>query len=261
MPQAAARHIPAPPTAVVPGAPVPPAGPPGCRTRPPSHPTRPGCGRLSAPERHPGCGRGTPPSGAAAMAVRSAVLASCPWSSSGVRVRVSSPKSANRSSRARRNSSSPCAACSRCFCAARATPKRRPCSCSNSTRASIRSPPTRPSPGSRRWRALAGALEAMLREFQTKPEGLNASTKRTLTQAVDFLAMLFTGAATHESGTPLDEKILVVDDEIISRRVIGHSLEKGGLEIRGRQPSRRGAQVVGGTILSTSSSSTWKCPA
>ena len=77
---------------------------------------------------------------------------------------------------------------------------------------------------------LAGALEAMLREFQTKPEGLNASTKRTLTQAVDFLAMLFTGAATHESGQPLDEKILVVDDEIISRRVIGHSLEKAGLK-------------------------------
>ena len=77
---------------------------------------------------------------------------------------------------------------------------------------------------------LAGALEAMLREFQTKPEGLNASTKRTLTQALDFLAMLFTSAATHESGKPLDERILVVDDEIISRRVIGHSLEKAGLK-------------------------------
>ena len=77
---------------------------------------------------------------------------------------------------------------------------------------------------------LAGALEAMLREFQTKPEGLNASTKRTLTQAMDFLAMLFTSAATHESGEPLNEQILVVDDEIISRRVIGHSLEKAGLK-------------------------------
>ena len=33
-----------------------------------------------------------------------------------------------------------------------------------------------------------------------------------------------------ESGQPLDEKILVVDDEIISRRVIGHSLEKAGLK-------------------------------
>ncbi len=77
---------------------------------------------------------------------------------------------------------------------------------------------------------LSGALEAMLREFQAKPEGLNPSTKRTLTQAMDFLAMLFTSAATHESGQPLDEKILVVDDEIISRRVIGHSLEKAGLK-------------------------------
>ncbi len=77
---------------------------------------------------------------------------------------------------------------------------------------------------------LAGALEAMLREFQAKPEGLNASTKRTLTQAMDFLAQLFTSAATHESGAPLNEQILVVDDEIISRRVIGHSLEKAGLK-------------------------------
>ena len=77
---------------------------------------------------------------------------------------------------------------------------------------------------------LAGALEAMLREFQAKPEGLNPSTKRTLTQAMDFLAILFTSAATHESGKPLDEQILVVDDEIISRRVIGHSLEKAGLK-------------------------------
>ncbi len=42
---------------------------------------------------------------------------------------------------------------------------------------------------------LAGALEAMLREFQARPEGLNASTKRTLTQAMDFLAILFTSAA------------------------------------------------------------------
>lgn len=77
---------------------------------------------------------------------------------------------------------------------------------------------------------LSGALEAMLREFHTKPEGLNASTRRTLTQAMDFLAMLFTGAATHEAGPPIQEKILVVDDEIISRRVIGHSLEKAGLK-------------------------------
>lgn len=77
---------------------------------------------------------------------------------------------------------------------------------------------------------LSGALEAMLREFHTKPEGLNASTRRTLTQSMDFLAMLFTGAATHEAGPPIQERILVVDDEIISRRVIGHSLEKAGLK-------------------------------
>ena len=77
---------------------------------------------------------------------------------------------------------------------------------------------------------LSGALEAMLREFQAKPEGLNPSTKRTLTQAMDFLALLFTNAGIHENGEALNEQILVVDDEIISRRVIGHSLEKAGLK-------------------------------
>jgi CheY-like chemotaxis protein len=77
---------------------------------------------------------------------------------------------------------------------------------------------------------LSGAVEAMLREFQAKPDGLNASTRRTLTQAMDLLAQLFTGAGAEGVAPPADEQILVVDDEIISRRVIGHSLEKAGLK-------------------------------
>ena len=77
---------------------------------------------------------------------------------------------------------------------------------------------------------LCTALDAMLREFQDRADSINVSTQRTLTQAIDFLAQLFTrpGSAIDEGMGA--ERILVVDDEIISRRVIAHSLEKAALK-------------------------------
>lgn len=78
---------------------------------------------------------------------------------------------------------------------------------------------------------LCSALEAMLREFQERADSINASTQRTLTQAIDFLAQLFTRSGSAEDErTGGAERILVVDDEVISRRVIAHSLEKAELK-------------------------------
>jgi CheY-like chemotaxis protein len=77
---------------------------------------------------------------------------------------------------------------------------------------------------------LCSALDAMLREFQERADAINASTQRTLTQAIDFLAQLFTRSGTAEDEVTGSERILVVDDEIISRRVIAHSLEKAELK-------------------------------
>lgn len=77
---------------------------------------------------------------------------------------------------------------------------------------------------------VASALDALLREFQNRPDAINASTQRTLTQAVDFLAQLLSRPLTAEGETSSRERILVVDDEVISRRVLGHSLEKAGLQ-------------------------------
>lgn len=78
---------------------------------------------------------------------------------------------------------------------------------------------------------LASALDALLREFQDRPDSINPSTQRTLTQAVDFLVQLFAReGAGEEGGTMGSEQILVVDDEVISRRVLGHSLEKARLK-------------------------------
>ena len=71
----------------------------------------------------------------------------------------------------------------------------------------------------------------MLREFQAKPEG-----HQRLDQAHAHPGDGFPGDALSparpptKAASPLNEQILVVDDEIISRRVIGHSLEKAGLK-------------------------------
>ena len=77
---------------------------------------------------------------------------------------------------------------------------------------------------------LASALEAMLKEIYEKPKNINASTLRTAANAVDFLGLLF------ERGTPAGQQeipasnILVVDDEVISRRAITYALDKAKLK-------------------------------
>ena len=77
---------------------------------------------------------------------------------------------------------------------------------------------------------LAAALEALLKELYEKPKNINSSTLRTVAATVDFLGFLF------ECGTRSDKqeippaRILVVDDEIISRRAIIYALEKAQLQ-------------------------------
>lgn len=77
---------------------------------------------------------------------------------------------------------------------------------------------------------LSAALEVLLKELYEKPKNINASTLRTVAHSIDFLAELFTrGTEVNllESG-PV--QILVVDDEILSRRAITYALEKAGLK-------------------------------
>jgi DNA-binding response OmpR family regulator len=57
---------------------------------------------------------------------------------------------------------------------------------------------------------LCSALEALLKELYEKPKNITASTTRTTAQTIDFLG----------------PKILVVDDEPISRRAVAYALEK-----------------------------------
>jgi DNA-binding response OmpR family regulator len=77
---------------------------------------------------------------------------------------------------------------------------------------------------------MASALEALLKELQEKPKNINSSTLRTVAAAADFIGFLF-----HHGTQPGDQelpaaKILVVDDEPISRRAIIYALEKARLQ-------------------------------
>ena len=77
---------------------------------------------------------------------------------------------------------------------------------------------------------MASAFEALLKEIYEKPKNINSSSIRTIAAAVDFLGVLFEkGAVPGNQGIPAS-KILVVDDEAISRRAIVYALEKAKLK-------------------------------
>ena len=77
---------------------------------------------------------------------------------------------------------------------------------------------------------MASAVEALLKEVYEKPKNINSSTIRTIAAAVDFLGFLFEkGTLPDRQEIPVS-KILVVDDEAISRRAIVYALEKAKLK-------------------------------
>ena len=76
---------------------------------------------------------------------------------------------------------------------------------------------------------MAAALEVLLKELYEKPKNVNASTMRTVAHSVDFIGEMFKS----DEINPLDPapaEILVVDDEILSRRAITYALEKATLK-------------------------------
>jgi CheY-like chemotaxis protein len=77
---------------------------------------------------------------------------------------------------------------------------------------------------------MASAFEALLKEIYEKPKNINASTIRTVASAVDFLGVLFEKGTLPDKQEIPASKILVVDDEAISRRAIVYALEKAQLQ-------------------------------
>jgi DNA-binding response OmpR family regulator len=77
---------------------------------------------------------------------------------------------------------------------------------------------------------MAAALEALLKELYEKPKNVNTSTLRTVAAGVDFLGFLFERGTLPEKQEIPASKILVVDDEAISRRAVIYALEKANLK-------------------------------
>jgi DNA-binding response OmpR family regulator len=77
---------------------------------------------------------------------------------------------------------------------------------------------------------MASALEVLLKELHEKPKNINASTLRTVAHSIDFIAELFNKGVERDSLSGKEVHILVVDDEILSRRAITYALEKANLK-------------------------------
>ena len=77
---------------------------------------------------------------------------------------------------------------------------------------------------------MASALEALLKELHDKPKNITPSTLRTTAHAVDFLGELVTSGIRDDLAETPPINILVVDDEILSRRAINYALEKAFLK-------------------------------
>jgi PleD family two-component response regulator len=75
---------------------------------------------------------------------------------------------------------------------------------------------------------IAAALEVLLKELSEKPKYINASTLRTVAHSIDFIGELFKISEPSKTDPP-PANILVVDDEILSRRAIAYALEKANL--------------------------------
>jgi CheY-like chemotaxis protein len=91
---------------------------------------------------------------------------------------------------------------------------------------------------------MSAAFEALLKEIYEKPKNINASSTRTIASAVDFLGLLFEKTTLPEKQETPPVKILVVDDEAISRRAIVYALEKARLKSINVDDSQQALQLL-----------------
>ena len=98
--------------------------------------------------------------------------------------------------------------------------------------------------GFRKIAQMASALEALLRELHAKPANITASTVRTISHAVDTLALLVADAGGAQTEVPTSPMILVVDDESISREMIFSALKRADLRTLSLDNSTLALQVL-----------------
>lgn len=91
---------------------------------------------------------------------------------------------------------------------------------------------------------LVEILEALVMELHEKPESITASTLRTLAAAIDFLPVLYERPAATAPHDLARARILVVDDEPLSRRAITRALENARLRSVGVDDPKAALQML-----------------
>jgi CheY-like chemotaxis protein len=90
---------------------------------------------------------------------------------------------------------------------------------------------------------MASAVEALLQEIYEKPKNINPSSVRTIAAAVDFLGFLCEKVTVPDQEMS-DSKVLVVDDEAISRRAVVYALEKAKLKSANVEDPKEALQLL-----------------
>ncbi len=79
---------------------------------------------------------------------------------------------------------------------------------------------------------MSTALEGLFIELYTEPGNITPSVVRTIAHAIETMASLVDRAANSQDQVVTTPKILVVDDEVISREVVCSALGKAGLHAK-----------------------------
>jgi len=89
---------------------------------------------------------------------------------------------------------------------------------------------------------MASVFEAMLFELTNKPSLQNPSVLRTIAQAVDFFDQLFQQARERGSDLDPEARILVVDDDVLSNRLVVSTLRNAQLQAVSTEDPLEGLQ-------------------
>jgi CheY-like chemotaxis protein len=91
---------------------------------------------------------------------------------------------------------------------------------------------------------LSGALDALIKDLNKKPNQMTASVLRTIAHAMDCMNVLFRELTQLPQELPHTILILAVDDEPISRRTISVALGKANLRCIGMEDAKMALAIL-----------------
>jgi len=92
---------------------------------------------------------------------------------------------------------------------------------------------------------LAEAVDALVYDMYAMPEQINPSIVRTISQALDFMAILFEEENIARLKDPSAAEVCVVDDEAAARQMISAAMKLAGLKITCADNQEMAMSVLG----------------